>query len=226
MSVPVPQVNHPKWHTCEMSTAATPRRGRGRPFATDVEQRVFEAAIQIYAEAGWAGFTFDAIAERSRTGKAAIYRRWASKLDIFRDAWAAASVGFVHVPDTGELRGDLLYVVSALMERLDQPVGLAELRLLIDVKAFPEEFGRVDASRVSSRLMARETIDRAVARGELPAGTRPELVFDLVRGAAVHNFLQVPTGMEEAWRARRAALAEEVVDVVLAGLRARAPGGL
>lgn len=208
-----------------MSTAGQPRRSKGRPIAADVEQRVFEAAIQVYAEAGWAGFTFDAIAERSRAGKAAIYRRWESKLDIFRDAWAAASTGLVDVPDTGELRGDLLFVVRALMERLDQPVGLAGLRLLLDVKAFPEEFGHVDAPRVTSHLMAQETVDRAVARGELPRGTRPELVFDLVRGATVHNFLQVPTGMEEAWRARRPAFAEEVVDVVLAGLRARAAGG-
>jgi hypothetical protein len=40
----------------------------------------------------------------------------------------------------------------------------------------------------------------------------------------MHNFLMVPKGMEEAWRARRDALAEEIVDVVLAGLRARQPG--
>jgi AcrR family transcriptional regulator len=206
-----------------MSTAAEPRRQRGRPAAADLEQRVFEAAIQIYAEAGWAGFTFDAIAARSRAGKAAIYRRWESKLDIFRDAWAAASAGFVEVPDTGELRGDLVYVAAALMERLDRPVGLAELRLLVDLKAFPEEFGHLDPRRATSRLIARDTVDRAVARGELPAGTRPELVFDLVRGAVVHNYLMVPNGMEEAWRARRAALAEEIVDIALSGLRTRPP---
>ena len=206
-----------------MSTATSPRRRRGRPADPGIEQRVAAAAIQVYAEAGWAGFTFDAIAARSGVGKAAIYRRWESKLDIFRAAWRAASVGWIEVPDTGALRGDLVFVARTLAERLDEPVGIAELRLLIDAKLFPEEFGEMDPSRGASRAVARETVDRAVARGELPAGTRPEAVFDLVRGAVVHNFLMVPPGMADAWRARRAQLAEEVVDVVLAGLRAQRP---
>jgi AcrR family transcriptional regulator len=146
-----------------MSTATSPRRGRGRPADPDIEQRVLAAAIQVYAEAGWAGFTFDALAVRSSVGKAAIYRRWASKLDILRDAWRAASVGFVEVPDTGDLRGDLVFVAKTLAERLDEPVGVAELRLLLDAKLFSEEFGELDRSRAASRVVARETVDRAVA---------------------------------------------------------------
>ena len=186
-----------------------------------IEQRVVAAAIQVYAEAGWAGFTFDEIAARSGAGKAAIYRRWESKLDILRDAWRAASAGFVEVPDTGDLRGDLVFVAMTLAGRLDEPVGIAELRLFIDAKLFPEEFGQMDTSRAASRAIAREAVDRAVARGELPAGTRPEVLFDLVRGAVIHNFLMVPPQMADAWRARRAQHAEEIVDVVLAGLRAQ-----
>jgi AcrR family transcriptional regulator len=204
-----------------MSTATGPRRGRGRPADPDIEQRVLTAAIEVYAEVGWAGFTFDAIAARSGVGKAAIYRRWESKLDILRAAWRAASVGFVRVPDTGDLRSDLVLVARTLMERLDEPVGIAEVRVLLDVKLFPEEFADFDHWRAASRAVARETVDRAVAHGDLPAGTRPEFVFDLVSGAAVHNFLMVPPGMADAWRARRAQFAEEIVDLVLAGLRAR-----
>ena len=204
-----------------MSTATSPRRGRGRPADPDIEQRVLGAAIRLYAEAGWAGFTFDAIAARSSVGKGAIYRRWESKLDIMQAAMRAASVGFVEVPDTGTLRGDLVFVARTLVERLDEPVGVAELRLFLDAKIFPEEFGDLDRGRAASRVVARETVDRAVARGELPAGTRPEFVFDLVRGAVVHNVLMVPAGMTDAWRARRAQFAEEIVDVALAGLRAQ-----
>jgi AcrR family transcriptional regulator len=204
-----------------VSTATGPRRGRGRPSDPDIEQRVAAAAIEVYAEAGWAGFTFDAIAARSGVGKAAIYRRWDSKLGILQAAMRAASVGFVEVPDTGELRSDLVCVARTLVERLDQPVGMAELRLLLDAKLFPEEFADLDHARAASRVKARETVDRAVARGELPAGTRPEFVFDLVRGAVVPNFLMVPPGMADAWRARRAQFAEEIVDVALAGLRAQ-----
>ena len=205
----------------EMSTATSPRRGRGRPADPDIEQRVVGAAMELYAEVGWAGFTFDAIAVRSGVGKAAIYRRWESKLDILRAAWRAASVGFVEVPDTGDLRRDLVLVARTLMERLDEPVGIAEAPCSPGREMFPEEFGPLDPGRAASRVVAREMVDRAVAHGELPAGTRPEFVFDLVSGAVVHNFLMVPPGMVDAWRARRAQFAEEIVDVALAGLRAQ-----
>jgi AcrR family transcriptional regulator len=208
-----------------MPATAQPRRGRGRPIDPDLEQRVFDAAIQLYAEAGWAGFTYDALAERARAGKAAIYRRWESKRDLFREAWRAAYAGFIVIPDTGRLRGDLVCLARAVLERFDGPVGLAEVRLLADAKAFPDEFGELDLSRAAVRRAAREAADRAVARGELPAGTRPEVIFDLVRGAVIHNYLSVPRDKEEAWRARRLEFAEEVVDIVLAGLMARSPGG-
>jgi AcrR family transcriptional regulator len=186
---------------------------------------VFEAAIRVYGEVGWAGFTFDAVAARARAGKASIYRRWESKLDILLDALRAANAGFVEVPDTGELRADLVSLARAIMVRFDQPVGLAELRLMVDMKAFPEEFSSLRPTGTVSRRIAREAVDRAVARGELPAGTRPEIVFDLVRGAVVQNFLLVPPGMEDAWRDRCPAFAEEIVDTVLAGLNACSPGG-
>lgn len=185
---------------------------------------MFEAALQVYGQVGWAGFTFDAVAARSRAGKASIYRRWESKLEILLDALRAASIGFLQVPDTGELRSDLVTAARTFMERLDEPVGLAELRLMIDMRAFPEEFRPIRPSLAASRQIARETIDRAVARGELPAGTRPEVVFDLVRGAVIHNFLLVPPGLEEAWRARCPAFAEEIVDAVLTGLNVRPAG--
>jgi AcrR family transcriptional regulator len=206
-----------------MSESASVRRGRGRPVDPEIESRVTDAAVRIYAEVGWAGFTFDAIASRAGVGKAALYRRWPVKREILRAALRAANVGFVEVPDTGDIRGDLVTLAKTLLDRLDQPVGLAEIRLMLDAKVFPEDFDEdLDYSRASSRGLAREGIDRAISRGELPRGTRPETVFDLVRGAIIHTFLMVPGNKQEAWLARRARLPEEIVDVVLAGLRAHA----
>src|ERR1700746_3102675 len=37
-------------------------RGPGRPRDPDLESRVFAAALKIYAEAGWSGFSFEAVA--------------------------------------------------------------------------------------------------------------------------------------------------------------------
>ena len=52
---------------------------RGRPADPDIEQRVLAAALTVYGEVGWAGFTLDRVARRAPVGKAALYRRWPSK---------------------------------------------------------------------------------------------------------------------------------------------------
>ncbi|MBL7495076.1 TetR/AcrR family transcriptional regulator [Frankia sp. CNm7] len=188
-----------------------------------IEEKVAEAAIQIYAEVGWAGFTFDAVAARAGVGKAAIYRRWSTKMEILSSAWKAAQPGFVEVPDTGSIRGDLVALAKALLERLDQPVGIAEVRLLLDTKMFGADatFPDLDATRRRSRTFMRAGIERAIQRGDLPPDARPEMIFDAVRGMIIHNFLLMPSERMDVWRARKDAYAEEVVDLVLAGVRAR-----
>jgi DNA-binding transcriptional MerR regulator/predicted nucleic acid-binding protein len=42
----------------------------GRPRDPNLESRVFAAALRVYAEAGWSGFSFDAVARRAGVGKA------------------------------------------------------------------------------------------------------------------------------------------------------------
>jgi DNA-binding transcriptional MerR regulator len=55
------------------------RRARsGRPRDPDLESRVLAAALRVYAEAGWSGFSFDAVARRAGVGKAPLYLRWQS----------------------------------------------------------------------------------------------------------------------------------------------------
>ncbi|CUU56698.1 DNA-binding transcriptional regulator, AcrR family [Parafrankia irregularis] len=201
-----------------------PRRRIGRPVDPTIEEKVTGAAIQIYAEVGWSGFTFDAIAARAGVGKAAIYRRWSSKMEILSSAFAATQPDLVELPDTGSIRGDLLALALALLDRLDQPAGIAEIRLLLDTKLYTGDvaFPDIDPGRRRSRALVREGVNRAIERGELPHGTRPEMIVDAVRGTIIHNFLLLPSDKTDVWHARRDAYAEEVVDLVLAGVHARA----
>lgn len=70
-----------------------------------------EAVIDILAEAGFDGMTMDMVAARAKTGKATVYRRWSSKLELVRDAltWMNRNHHELDLlPDTGSLRSDLL----------------------------------------------------------------------------------------------------------------------
>lgn len=59
---------------------------RGRPRDTQLDRRVLDAAIQEYAERGWAGFTMYGVAKRAKVGKSTLYLRWPDKETLLRAA--------------------------------------------------------------------------------------------------------------------------------------------
>jgi AcrR family transcriptional regulator len=83
----------------------------GRKRDDSLDHALLEAAHEVLLEQGAAGFTMDAVAAHAGTGKATIYRRWASKELLMVDAIAHIKRHQAHLddlPDTGTLRGDLL----------------------------------------------------------------------------------------------------------------------
>lgn len=84
-------------------------KATGRPRDPEVERSILTATQDLLIESGYAGTTIAAVAARAQCGKSAIYRRWATKIDL-----VVASVRMLQVtadlPDTGDLREDLLAV--------------------------------------------------------------------------------------------------------------------
>jgi len=86
------------------------------------EEVILKTAIALLQEIGYDAMTLDAIAARARASKATIYRRWKNKAELTKaalDALDAADNS--SVPDTGELRGDLLAVMKMLQEKVTPP---------------------------------------------------------------------------------------------------------
>lgn len=54
-------------------------RGRGRPRDMGKDEAIREAAWELLAEQGYAGFSFEALAARAGCGRATLYRRFPSK---------------------------------------------------------------------------------------------------------------------------------------------------
>ncbi|MDQ0942832.1 MULTISPECIES: TetR/AcrR family transcriptional regulator [unclassified Streptomyces] len=142
----------------------------GSRITPEREAELYEAVLDLLREAGYDGLTMDAIATRTRSSKATLYRQWRSKPELVARALRHNKPVSIAEIDTGSLRGDFLAMVdrmddcqmekdSALMRGLahaihDNPDLHKALRdLLID----PEMTG-LDA-----------LLQRAVDRGELPA---------------------------------------------------------
>lgn len=201
---------------CDVTDVPTPRR-RGRPRDADLEDRVFDAVLEVYSETSWRGFTLDAVGRRARVGRAALYRRWDSKDDLLVQALEARSPLPVPI-DTGALRSDLVELARQLLRGYRTTSGLVSLRVALDARANPELLARLTHTLNRSRLLAARTIiHRAVERGELPAGSSATLLLEMVTGAVLSHVLFALSTPEEG---EDDAYAEQVVDATVRALGA------
>ncbi|PZG08036.1 TetR family transcriptional regulator [Nonomuraea aridisoli] len=187
--------------------------GPGRPRDAEVDRKALRAAIELYAELGWAKFTLDAVARRAGIGKAAIYRRWPTRERLVAAALEQALVLPVIAVDTGTLREDLRGLAHAMMAYYLGPHGLAGLRLHVEARAYPELFAELAAGIRSMRVLeARAIIRRAIDRGELGRNASPTLIVDTLVGGLLNHVLATP----EELRPEMAAQSEQYVEDVTA----------
>ncbi|MFC9155753.1 TetR/AcrR family transcriptional regulator [Streptomyces bauhiniae] len=157
-----------------MTDAATARRSRLTP---ERAAELYEAVLDLLREVGYDALTMDAVAARTRSSKATLYRQWGGKAELVARAIRHSKPGRTSDVDTGSLRGDFLAVVyheddcameqnSALMRGLAMAVHNNPDLLA----AFREQL--VEPETAALRAM----VGRAVERGEV-APDNPALPF-------------------------------------------------
>jgi AcrR family transcriptional regulator len=188
----------------------------GRPRDPDIEDRVYDAAMEIYSQLGWPGFTFEAITKATGIGKAAVYRRWSSRgqllAETFEHRWLT-----VDEIDSGSLREDLIQLVAMFLDRMTGRYGMAFVHMWIDRVNYPEAQDATATYRTQMVTAGRQIVRRAVRRGELPSGTSPTLIIDLVVGGIQNHVISTPPHLRPQMEARMYAFGEELVDTVLRG---------
>ncbi|MFH8796328.1 TetR/AcrR family transcriptional regulator [Streptomyces sp. NPDC017941] len=93
-----------------VAEVATPvRRSRITP---EREAELYEAVLDLLREVGYDGLTMDAVATRTRSSKATLYRQWGSKPELVARALRHNKPVSVADIDTGSLRGDFLELVA------------------------------------------------------------------------------------------------------------------
>lgn len=186
-------------------------RGPGRPRDPDLDDAILSATTELLCEAGFAGTTVEAVAERAGVGKATIYRRWPSREDLLLAAGDCLT-GCGPVPDTGSLRDDLVALMSQLVGILTKtPAGALLPAMVEEAARNPELRSRFDAFVDARREPARQIVQRALDRGELRADLDRELVVDLLSGPLFLRILVTGAPID-------ADLPGRVVDAVLGGV--------
>ncbi|WP_244928934.1 TetR/AcrR family transcriptional regulator [Nocardioides sp. W7] len=190
----------------------------GRPRDPDVDRRVEEAALTLFARRGWAGFSIEAVAREAGVGKASVYLRWSSKEELLTDAVAHAFDPIAEI-DTGRVRDDLLALAELLLDLYEGRHGLAARRMTVESEVTPGIAERWRDVRAAQVAAARRIVRRAVDRGELPADAPVTLIIDTLCGAAMLRPVAVPERLRGAADAARSRYARELVDFVLAATR-------
>ncbi|WP_433701642.1 TetR/AcrR family transcriptional regulator [Nocardiopsis sp. CA-288880] len=167
------------------------RPGRKRDPSRD--GAILDAALEVLADVGYSRLSMDLVAARAGAGKATLYRRWASKAELVVDAVARMKrdqVDLEHLPDTGDLRGDLLglfrpQTVEEAERRLEVMAGLASM--LVQDRALADAG---TAAIIQPWAEAHHALmRRAVDRGEIPPTADIEALSQLVPSMAAFRAL-------------------------------------
>ncbi|MEV5145548.1 TetR/AcrR family transcriptional regulator [Streptomyces sp. NPDC052727] len=152
------------------AVAAT-RRSRITP---EREAELYEAVLDLLREVGYDALTMDAVAARTRSSKATLYRQWGGKAELVAKAVRHTKPGRAGDVDTGSLKGDLHAITlraddcemeqsSALMRGLAMAVhGNPDL-----LKAFREHL--IEPETAEFHRVLRRAIDRGEVRADNPA---------------------------------------------------------
>lgn len=149
-------------------------RVRARPGgrSADVRTRVFDAVRDALEHGDPAALTIDEIASRSGVHKATIYRRWLSTTGLIADLLIALTPVDTPLPDTGDLRTDLLDVATRVAGTVASPMSRAMLPLI--TAGTDERLNRAAAGYWTSLFDHTATvIRRAQHRGHATAEVDP-----------------------------------------------------
>jgi AcrR family transcriptional regulator len=166
---------------------AAPHRGRQLDASRDAALR--DAALELLAEIGYDRLSIDAVAARAKASKMTIYRRWSGKAELVADALSCLKKPG-EVPDTGSLRGDL----EAMAASADSPDTRFDAQLvlgLVTALARDAELRQVIREQLFGRdaIQVRQVFERAVARGEIPAGRNLDLLISVFPALLIHHLL-------------------------------------
>lgn len=181
-------------------------------FKTEVTDAITTAAIDTLVEVGFAKLSMESVARRAGVGKSAVYRRWPSKIDLVTAVLAQFSVPSTPPPDTGSLHGDLRALLEAVAAWFTDPRMRAILPSLLAEYDRNPALAHASAAHIGEprRQWARQTLDRAVQRGEVTS-EQADLLLDL---------LAAPT----YWRVAHGRPVDDAYLDLLADMLARAVG--
>lgn len=168
--------------------------GRQRKRGVELERAIKDATLAELACGGYGSVTIESVAARAQTGKASIYRRWATKqdlvLDSLGDLLTGPLLGAVDMPldDTVTTRDALLSLVRRISTLMTGLAGDAMRSILgesLRDAAFCSTF-ECEFFDPRKQVLLR-LLERGVRRGEVRPEAVSALVPEILAGTLIHR---------------------------------------
>ncbi len=188
------------------TSAHTGRRG------ATVVNVVLKATGEELNAVGYAALRVEDVAERAGVNKTSIYRRWPTKDQLVIDALRHVYEEQQFIPDTGDLREDMLQYIRHMIKQVKNPIprgAMVTLHNCSDPAIMP----------IARELLARardvrvQIVQHGIERGELPATVDPEIISDLFSAPILRRLLTFGESVKPQY-------IEYVIDTVIAGANA------
>jgi AcrR family transcriptional regulator len=160
--------------------------GRRSRITPEREAELYESVLDLLREVGYDALTMDAVAARTRSSKATLYRQWGGKAELVakavrHDKPAGTALDEI---DTGSLKGDL-HALTLRSDDCKMEQDSALMRgLATAVHANPDLLRAFRDHLIEPEMAAfRRVLERAVDRGEVrPDNPAIEFVMHMMMG--------------------------------------------
>ncbi len=147
----------------------------------DLTTALFRALFEEWQSTGYAAISLERVAARAGAGKAAIYRRWPSKLAFACEAIRRVEIMRLGSADEGSLQADIGAYLRATRAVLRHPQVRRIVPDLVAERPRSRELSAMlDGIAEARRQFGHRLLDRAIARKELRADLDRELAIDLL----------------------------------------------
>jgi AcrR family transcriptional regulator len=177
--------------------ASGPGKPAGRRRGQALEQAIFEAALAELAETGYLGLSLERVAQRARTGNASLYRRWPTRAELVIDAAAHRLPELARLPDTGDVREDLLELLRWTCRRQAGPAG--EIMRGVIAESIVNDRVRAARARLADLRTGQvlQLLRRGQARGQVRPGAATATMAAVAPALVFNHFLLRGTPMPD-----------------------------
>ncbi|MEV7422622.1 MULTISPECIES: TetR/AcrR family transcriptional regulator [unclassified Streptomyces] len=164
------------------------RRSRLTP---EREAELYAAVLDLLREVGYESLTMDAVAARTRSSKATLYRQWGNKPLLVAKALRHTAPAGLSDIDTGSLRGDFRELVARMNNKQIEQDSALMRGLIHAVHDSPELLQALRELFIDPELTGLTTLlERSVDRGETaPDNAALNYVPHMLLGALIAHQL-------------------------------------